>query len=534
MCMIFSFDKADRRRRLLAEPFPEDWLGFLHENMFLYRTLSEGEQSRLRDALRILLAEKYWEGCGGLTLTDEIRVTIAAWAALLVLGFEGYYFDELQTILVYPGGFLVSSDHFDDESERVGVHLGEAHHRGPVVLSWWEARWDGRRPGTRNVVVHEFAHKLAELGDPQAGLPPIDDPELEPRWREVVAKEYRRLREDADYERRTLLDHYGASSEPEFFAVATECFFLQPIPLRHRHPELYAVLAAWSRQDPAARRRPAPEDAAQARRAEQEYAAHVISECSAAIGRRPRFGDAYRARADYYVEQGEYDKAIADYSKVLRLSDNEDAEAFCLRGVAYREQDRYHEALDDFERAIALCPDYARAYCERGLARIAQGEEDAGLADLDRALHIDPNDDTTYQERGQVHHERGEYKQAIRDFTEAIGLYPYDAAVYCDRARTYLARADADRALADCAEALELEPDLAEPFRLRGLAYQQKRDFDRALADLTEGIRRDPEDAEAYRDRARLYQVLGRGSEARQDQSRADELTPEEPEQQEG
>src|SRR3954470_10064793 len=94
----------NRPRRQPAEAFPDEWLPYLHENVFLYRLLSEGEQARLREAVQVFVAEKFWEGCAGLRMTDEVRVTIAAQACLLVLGWEGYYFDEVRSILVYPGG----------------------------------------------------------------------------------------------------------------------------------------------------------------------------------------------------------------------------------------------------------------------------------------------------------------------------------------------------------------------------------------------------------------------------------------------
>jgi len=127
--MIFSFGKKDRRRRLLATSFPEDWHAYLRDNMLLYRVLSEAEQAKLRDALRIFVAEKSWEGCRGLAITDEIKVTIAGQACLLVLGFEDYYFDHVQSILVYPGGYLVSDPAGDDDEIK---HLiGSAHHKGP-------------------------------------------------------------------------------------------------------------------------------------------------------------------------------------------------------------------------------------------------------------------------------------------------------------------------------------------------------------------------------------------------------------------
>src|SRR5262245_24717863 len=125
--MAFATLKDRRRRELLAQPFPADWLEPL-QRVALYRTLSETEQAKLCDAVRIIVDEKHWEGCLGFPITDEVRVTIAAQAALLLLGFDDYYFDELQTVLVYPGGYLRP----DRWTER-GIHtFGEAHDRGPV------------------------------------------------------------------------------------------------------------------------------------------------------------------------------------------------------------------------------------------------------------------------------------------------------------------------------------------------------------------------------------------------------------------
>src|SRR6516165_3029941 len=100
------FSKQVRRRHLLAEPFPEEWRPLLHQSVLLYQLLPESEQLRLCEIVRILIAEKYWEGCAGLEITEEIQLTVAANAGILLFGFDDYYFDELQTILLYPGGFL--------------------------------------------------------------------------------------------------------------------------------------------------------------------------------------------------------------------------------------------------------------------------------------------------------------------------------------------------------------------------------------------------------------------------------------------
>jgi Mlc titration factor MtfA (ptsG expression regulator) len=255
--MLFSWLKRRRRRKILAEPFPAEWLHFLHKNVAHYRVLTEAEQAKLRDDLRIFIAEKNWEGCGGLKITDEIKVTIAAQACLLVLGMEHDYYPRVPSILVYPRGYRApaapdGATGIIDEGDE--ARLGEAWYRGPVVLSWADTVADGRHPGRgRNLVFHEFAHQL-DMQDGQIdGTPLLGNREQYRRWQQVMTAEYDRLVRQSERGQATLLDEYGASSEGEFFAVATECFFDQPAALRARHPQLYAVLRDYYRQDPAAR-----------------------------------------------------------------------------------------------------------------------------------------------------------------------------------------------------------------------------------------------------------------------------------------
>ena len=299
------------------EAFPQAWLPYLHENVFLYGLLNETDQGRLRRLVPRFIASKFWEGCAGLCITDEIRVTIAGQACLLVLGFSEYYFEDCKTILLYPGGYLgVEEDPFGTEID-VGHRLGEAHRGGPVVLSWWHACWDGRHRGETNLVLHEFAHKLAERGDPGKGIPPLDDPGDVPRWESVIGKEYEQLVKAAAYHRQTLLDPYGASNPAEFFAVASECFFLRPVELRRRHAELYQLLAEWYRQDPA-QWRSDPTIDARTSAAREQYIRHAITECNTALRRYPDHLDTYWHRADHYCSLGEFDKALADYTHLLQ------------------------------------------------------------------------------------------------------------------------------------------------------------------------------------------------------------------------
>jgi Mlc titration factor MtfA (ptsG expression regulator)/Tfp pilus assembly protein PilF len=519
--MTFPFRDSERRRELLAQPFPEPWHQYLGENVRLYRGLSGPERATLQDALRVFLAEKFWEGCGGLTVTTEMKLVISAQACLLVLGFEGYCFDEVRSILVYPGGYL---DEDPEATTDRGRHLwGQAQASGPVVLSWWQTRWDACRPSRSNLVLHEFAHALNALNDLARGVPPIEDPDLRRRWAEVMAAEYDRLVEDASYERPTLLDPYGASDRAEFFAVATECFFLEPLALRRRHPELYRVLADWYRQDPARRGPPGGAEVTTDADAEQEYYRHIVAECTAAIGRHPDSPEAYRSRAEYRSALGEHDDALADYGEAIRLAPD-DAELYCERGDAYLAAGRPGAAVTDFTTALRLCPGFARAYSGRGMAHARQGEAEAALADLNAAVRTDPKDDTTLNERGLLHYDRGDYGKALRDFSRSIRLCPYRAEVYANRALTFLATGEDDQALADCNEAIALDGRLAQAYEYRSEAHYRQGEYDRALADCTEAIRLDPEDPEGYRTRADVYTALGDETRAFQDRVRADAL----------
>ena len=243
-----------RRHRLLADPFPDDWLPILDRLPF-YRALDEGGRRRIRKDLRVLIVEKSWEGCGGLELTDEIQVTIAAQASLLLLGIEHEYYRDVHSILVYPGAYLTLPQPDAAGVVRPGrVNLGEAWQRGPVVLAWDAAQRGAFDPRDgRNLVLHEFAHRLDMLDGLADGTPPMHTRVELGEWVTAMTTEFRRLRDDVQHHRATVLDKYGATNPAEFFAVATECFFEKGRQLRRRHPELYEVLHHYYHQDPAAR-----------------------------------------------------------------------------------------------------------------------------------------------------------------------------------------------------------------------------------------------------------------------------------------
>jgi Mlc titration factor MtfA (ptsG expression regulator) len=255
--MMFTWFRDRRRKRILEREFPKSWESLLEQRIRPYRHLPPSDQARLQDLVQIFIAEKVWEGLGGLELTDEIRVTIAGYACLLILKRCEIY-PQSKSIYVYPSTVQAPPRHlgfFESANEPVSGPvpiLGQAFHRGPVVLVWDAIQHDCRMAGSgHNVVYHEFAHQL-DFRDGQAdGTPVLRSKEELKRWTEVFSREYLELRRRVDQGLPTFLDEYGAVHESEFFAVATEHFFEQSREFQVEHPELYRCLASFYRQDPA-------------------------------------------------------------------------------------------------------------------------------------------------------------------------------------------------------------------------------------------------------------------------------------------
>lgn len=254
--MIFSWFKTHRRKALLAHPFPTEWFSYLEKNVGHYLYLSDEEQAEIRDMLRVFIAEKSWEGCGGLVLTDEIRVTIAAQACILILGLDHDCLSIVKSILVYPHGFIVPSivkQGFLVTEAEIPM-LGEAFMGGTVILSWDDVLNSGRDPSSgENLVYHEFAHQLDFINGFIDGTPPLSSLEEYKEWREGMGQAYDQLQRETDMGLQTFLGSYAAKNEGEFFAVATERFFDQPDELEARHATLYKLLKNYYHQDPGRR-----------------------------------------------------------------------------------------------------------------------------------------------------------------------------------------------------------------------------------------------------------------------------------------
>jgi Mlc titration factor MtfA (ptsG expression regulator) len=253
--MVFT-SKARRRERLRAEPFPEHWRRIIEVRVPVFGRLSAEDQQELLGHTRVLLEEKHFEGAGGLLMRDEVRLTIAAQAALLLLRRDTDYFPRLKSIIVYPTGYVSSEPTRDDSgiwTEGDDSLLGHTQRDlRAIVLSWDDVRAGAADPDDgSNLVLHEFAHQLDFEDGSTDGTPALDSGAQVRSWAEVLGRELDALREAADAGESTLLDPYGAEDPAEFFAVATETFFERGADLRRRHPQLYDELHRYYRQDPA-------------------------------------------------------------------------------------------------------------------------------------------------------------------------------------------------------------------------------------------------------------------------------------------
>jgi Mlc titration factor MtfA (ptsG expression regulator) len=243
-----------RRRR---DGLPAAWREILTARSAQWALLDEGERARLGELAEGLLVDKRWEAARGFKLTDEVRTVIAGHAALLALGLDGDPYDSVGTIVVRSGAMRRRAP--APQWGRVGGIVdgspapvdGEAHHRdGPMMISWSSARREAANPGLgRDVVLHEFAHKLDMFDGIVDGTPPLTDAGARQRWIDVCTAEYEAVRRGEP----GVLRPYAGVNPGEFFAVATETFFTRPVAMEAEKPELYGVLAAYYRQRPAER-----------------------------------------------------------------------------------------------------------------------------------------------------------------------------------------------------------------------------------------------------------------------------------------
>ena len=249
-------DAAVQRRAI-----PDDlWKRTLVRYPFLQRRDAQ-DAAELRRLSSLFLDRKEFHAAGGLKLTDAVVVSIAAQAVLPVLRLGLAAYDGFVGIVVHPDQVLARREVADEDGI---VHAydeplaGEAMDGGPVMLSWRDVRAAGVVPGAGgesggayNVVIHEFAHVL-DMADGVADGVPLLPPDL-PRaeWLNSLQSEFEAFVQRVEADEPTTLDPYGANGEEEFFAVASEAFFVNAEPMKKEHPVLYGMLSRFYRQDPA-------------------------------------------------------------------------------------------------------------------------------------------------------------------------------------------------------------------------------------------------------------------------------------------
>ena len=216
-----------------------------------WNSLSGHQRDRLQQWVVTFTSRKNWEGCGGLRLSDDMKLAVAGQVGLMVLGWDQpFYFDHVPSILIYPNAFIAPRK----VSIGSGMHLeaeqaleGEAWYGGPVIVSWSDVL-EPARGKPHNLVIHEFAHQLDMLnGESADGIPPLPDRRRIDRWQAVLEDARDQLSEACRNSRRTILDCYGCSSQSELFAVSCEAFFEAGSQLFDEYPLLYQELASLFR-----------------------------------------------------------------------------------------------------------------------------------------------------------------------------------------------------------------------------------------------------------------------------------------------
>lgn len=243
-----------RLKKAINAPFPEEWVTLLEQNIQVYKKLPMPLRLQLRNLIKQFLHQKHFTGAGGLEMSDEIRVTIAAEACMLVLNRSSRVYPRLRYIIVYPTTFVVKRSNTDftgvvDHGSR--NLLGESWQAGKVILAWDSVRHGARNfLDGQNVVLHEFAHQLDSETGSANGAPLLGGASGYAMWASVLSGEFEKLQSASRRRKRSLMDHYGATNPAEFFAVATETFFEKPRQMAKDHDELFNILKSYYRIDP--------------------------------------------------------------------------------------------------------------------------------------------------------------------------------------------------------------------------------------------------------------------------------------------
>lgn len=247
-----SWVRRQARERLLATVLTPDQRDRIVRQVPLTRKLPVELRGAFEGRVNLFLDQVTFAGCNGLDVTEDMKLSIAAQACLLVVNNDRWY-DPLTTILIYPDAFKsrnVARDGFV-VSEKETVRSGESWTRGPVILSWAHSRQGAADDSDgHNVVFHEFAHQLDDLSGRTNGIPSLSSIEHLKDWAEVFDAAYSTHIHAVEIGRGTFLDPYGATGREEFFAVSVEAFFERPAAFKTAEPGVYDQLSRFFQLDP--------------------------------------------------------------------------------------------------------------------------------------------------------------------------------------------------------------------------------------------------------------------------------------------
>ncbi|MDU8926501.1 zinc-dependent peptidase [Alisedimentitalea sp. MJ-SS2] len=247
-----ALTRRRKRQSLLATPLSDHQRRIIDEQVPILRRLPSELHRNLEGRVNVFLNQVRFHGCDGLELTEEMELSIAVQACLLVVNSDTWY-DGLTTILVYPFAFKSKQAKQDGYVvfEEESVRLGESWRHGPVILSWAHSEQGAINDvDGQNLVLHEFAHKLDELTGEANGIPLLGKGHSFTEWENVFVKAYKTHVANVEKGRKTVIDAYGATNYEEFFAVSIEVFFERPLALFREEPEVYAQLSKLLRLDP--------------------------------------------------------------------------------------------------------------------------------------------------------------------------------------------------------------------------------------------------------------------------------------------
>ncbi|AZG37064.1 MAG: M90 family metallopeptidase [Shewanella psychromarinicola] len=253
--IVSSQWRINRQRNIVTrQPFPTRWRNILKTRFPYFKAMPTDLQLQLKKHIQIFIDEKQFVGCNGFEINDEVKVTIAAQACLLLLNRKTDYYPKLKQILVYPSAFIVEQNRTGlggVQSTQRNVLLGESWEYGKVVLSWNSTVEGAADPfDGSNVVIHEFAHQLDQEDGSANGAPPLRDITSYRSWSTTLGQEFQQLQYCAQHHIPSLFNYYGATNPAEFFAVISETFFERPVEFYQQHQQLYKELSQFYQLDP--------------------------------------------------------------------------------------------------------------------------------------------------------------------------------------------------------------------------------------------------------------------------------------------